>query len=351
MDVDKVRIGVVGASGYTGADLVRLAACHPHIEMVALTAHTHAGKPLEHVFPHLGRLDLPDLVTVDAVDWAEMDVVFCCLPHGTSQTVVARLLKDFQSIRVVDLSADFRLRDPGLYERWYGRGHDAVDLQREAVYGLTEHYREAIGSARLVACPGCYPTAALMLLLPLVQAGLIDAGDLVIDAKSGISGAGRAPKENVLFAEAGEGLSPYGVGRHRHAPEIEQELSIAARDEVVVSFTPHLVPMSRGELVTCYARLVGGATADALRARLAAVYERETFVRVLPKGKWPGTQHVRGSNFMLLSVEEDRISGRVVLFSVLDNLVKGSSGQALQNMNIMFGFEESLGLTQYPLFP
>ena len=268
----KIKIGVIGASGYTGADLVRLAACHPAIEIAALTANSHAGKKMAEVFPHLSTVKLPPLVKNEDADWSGVEAVFCGLPHATSQEVISGLPRH---LKVIDMSADFRLRDPNVYATWYGGPHKALDLQAEAVYGLTEHYREAIRKARLVACPGCYPTAVLTILLPLVSAGLIDAMDLIIDAKSGVSGAGRSLKQNILFCEAGEGLSPYGVASHRHAPEIEQELSLAAGREVTVNFTPHLIPMSRGELCTIYARLHGagysrrlcGGIVHALRGR------------------------------------------------------------------------------------
>jgi N-acetyl-gamma-glutamyl-phosphate reductase len=347
----KLRIGVLGASGYTGADLVRLAACHPNVEIVALTANTHAGKPMAEVFPHLGVLDLPLLVEWEKVDWSDLDVAFCGLPHGTTQEITASVLAANPAIKVIDMSADFRLRDMDTYATWYGHAHKAPALQDEAVYGLTEHYREAIASARLIACPGCYPTAALLALLPLARAKLIDVGDIIIDAKSGVSGAGRGLRQNTLFCEAGEGMSPYSIGSHRHAPEIEQEVSAACGEAVTVNFTPHLIPMSRGELCTSYVRLAPAQTADTLRKALEDAYLGEPFVKVLGTGRIPQTQNVRGSNFVQIGVFEDRIKGRAIVISVLDNLVKGSAGQALQNMNVAFGLEETTGLRQLALFP
>ncbi len=339
---------MIGASGYTGADLVRLAVRHPHIEIVALTANSHAGKPMAEVYPHLAGLGLPDLVRNEEVDWSDIDAAFCGLPHGTSQDVIATLP---EHVKVIDISADFRLRNPQIYAAWYGREHVAQQLLKEAVYGLTEHYRDEIRKARLVACPGCYPTATLLLLLPLVKAGVISTDDLIIDAKSGVSGAGRGLKQNTLFCEAGEGMGPYAVGRHRHAPEIEQELARAAGREVVVNFTPHLIPMSRGEFITAHAKLADGATAADCERVLAERYAREPFVRMAPDGILPATQQVRGSNYVVLGVREDRIPGRVILMSTLDNLVKGSSGQALQNFNLMFDLPETTALEQLPLFP
>jgi N-acetyl-gamma-glutamyl-phosphate reductase len=348
--MDKIRIGVLGASGYTGADAVRLAARHPNIEIVALTANTHAGKKMAEVFPHFFMLDLPKLVEWEKVDWSSLDAAFCGLPHGTTQEITAAVLDKNPKVKVIDMSADFRLHDMNTYAEWYGHEHRAPALQGEAVYGLTEIYREKIRTARLVACPGCYPTAALLALIPIVKAGLIDVSDIVIDAKSGVSGAGRSLKQNTLFTEAGEGLSPYSVAKHRHAPEIEQEIGIAAGSKVTVNFTPHLIPMSRGELCTSYVKLKS-ADADDLREALIAAYRDEPFVHVAAKGVLPQTQNVRGSNYVQIGVFADRIKGRAIVISVLDNLVKGSAGQAIQNMNLAFGIEETTGLTQLPLFP
>ena len=349
MSIDnKIKVGILGASGYTGADLVRLAAAHPHMELSVLTANSHAGKKYAEVYPHLGAMNLPDLITIDQADWSQLDVIFCGLPHGTTQKIVASLPKH---VKVIDLSADFRLRNTDTYKEWYGHDHFAPQLQTKAVYGLPEHYREQIKKADLVACPGCYPTAALLMLIPLLKAKLLDINSIIIDAKSGLTGAGRGLKQNTLFAEAGEGFSVYGVAGHRHAPEIEQELRVAQGDDVMVSFTPHLIPMNRGEFVSTYANLAAGASITDIRQVLNDTYRDEPFVRLLEEGAGIGTQYVRGSNQCLLSAHADRVPGRVLLFSTLDNLVKGSSGQAIQNMNLMFGFEETLGLNQQPMFP
>ncbi|WP_421724017.1 N-acetyl-gamma-glutamyl-phosphate reductase [Bauldia sp.] len=345
------RIGVLGASGYTGADLVRLAIAHPAMEITVLTANSHAGHPMAEVFPHFAFVDLPDLATVEDADWSSVDVAVCGLPHGTAQAITKAVLDSHPQIKFVDMSADFRFRDPAVYAATYGKPHQAPELQGEAVYGLTEHYRDAIRDARLVACPGCYPTAALLALLPITAAGLINATDIVIDAKSGVSGAGRAAKQATLFSEVGEGLSPYAVGTHRHAPEIEQEISKVASRPVTINFTPHLIPMSRGELCTAYLKLAGGATVDDVRATLAAAYRDERFVHVAPEGVLPKTQNVRGSNYCQIGVFADRVPGRVIVIAVIDNLVKGSAGQAVQNFNLMVGLDEATGLMQQPLFP
>ena len=338
----KKKIGILGASGYTGADAVRLLARHPNAEIAALTANTHAGKTMQEVFPHFFMLDLPRLTEWEKVDWTNLDAVLCGLPHGTTQEIIAAVIASNPAIKILDMSADFRLRDMDVYAKWYGHEHRAPKLQGEAVYGLTEFYRKKIAAARLVACPGCYPTAVLLALVPLAKAKLIDVDDLVIDAKSGVTGSGRGLKQNTLFSEAGEGLSAYAVGSHRHSPEIEQEIGIAAGSSVIVNFTPHLIPMSRGELCTSYVRLKG-CSADDLREALAVAYRDEPFVHVAKKGVVPQTQNVRGSNYVQIGVFADRIKNRAIVISVLDNLVKGSAGQAIQNMNLMLGFPRRPG--------
>lgn len=345
---NRIKIGILGASGYTGAELIRLLARHPEAEITVLTADRHAGKPLAEVFPHLGTLNLPDLVKIADADWSKAQLVFCALPHGTTQEVIAALPR---RLKVIDLSADFRFEDPEEYARWYGHPHLALELQKEAVYGLTELKRDAVRKTRLCAVPGCYPTASLLPLVPLVDAEQIDPDDIIIDCKSGVTGAGRSVKEDMLFAEVSEGIHAYGIARHRHTPEMEQELSAAAGRKILVNFTPHLMPMNRGILSTIYVRLADGTTADDLRATLEARYAGEPFLRVVPKGVAPATRHVRGSNHCLIGVFADRMPGRAILLSVLDNLVKGASGQAVQNMNLMAGIAETAGLEQQPLFP
>ena len=346
--MDHVRIAILGASGYTGAELVRLLALHPAARIVAMTGERKAGQPMAAVFPHLGGLELPDLVAIDQVDFTGVDAVFCGLPHGTTQEVIAALP---DSVKVVDLSADFRLADTATYAEWYGHAHLAPQLQQDAVYGLVELARAKVRGARLVANPGCYPTASQLPLVPLIEAGAIAADDIIIDAKSGVSGAGRSAKEPNLFCEAADGIHAYAIASHRHAPEIEQGLSQAAGRPVLVNFTPHLMPMSRGILATIYARTANGLKAADLRAILAERYRGEPFVRVLPAGALPATRHVRGSNFCLINAFDDRLPGRVVLCAAIDNLVKGASGQAIQNFNVMFGLPETTGLLQQPLFP
>ena len=345
---DKVRIGILGASGYTGAELLRLLIRHPAAEIRALTGDRSAGKPIGAVFPQLDGYGLPDLVALEDVKTDALDLIFCALPHGTTQEVIAALPRH---LKVIDLSADFRLADIDSYKEWYGHAHLAPDLQREAVYAITEFVRPALGNARLVANPGCYPTVAQLPLVPLVRAGLIDADDIIIDAKSGVTGAGRELKQISLFAEVAEGINAYGIARHRHAPEIDQGLSEAAGRPITVNFTPHLVPMNRGILATIYVRLAKGADVGALRRTLEDAYRGEPFVRLVADGSVPSTHHVRGSNLCLIGLAADRLKGRAILVAAIDNLVKGASGQAVQNMNAMLGLPERTGLQQQPMFP
>jgi N-acetyl-gamma-glutamyl-phosphate reductase len=349
----KAKVGVLGASGYTGSECVRLLIRHPQVEIALLTADRKAGQQMREVFPQFSPFALPKLIGLEGLDWAALglDLVFCALPHATTQKVIRDLLGKAPHIKVVDLSADFRLRDPAAYARWYGDEHHAPELQKEAVYGLVEVYRDRIGKARLVANPGCYTSCAQLPLVPLIRAGAIDVDEIVIDAKSGMTGAGRAAKENMLFSEVAEGFHAYGVGHHRHMAELDQEFSAAAGRDVVVTFTPHLVPMNRGILSTIYVRGTGGKSPQDLHRILAQTYRDEPFVHVLPFGEMPQTRHVRGSNMTFLGVATDRIKGRAIIGSALDNLVKGASGQAVQNMNLVLGFPETTGLEQVALFP
>lgn len=343
-----IKVCIIGASGYTGAELVRLLHYHPHVELKYLVGDSQAGKPISEVFPHLSGFNLPGLIQANQVDWKEVDIAFGCLPHGTSQQILAGLP---DHVRIIDLSADFRLKDIASYAHWYGHAHQAVDLQKEAVYGLTEHARDKVKKARLVANPGCYPTAAQLPLIPLIQAGLIETSDIVIDAKSGVTGAGRSTKQNLLFTEVDAGIYAYGIGNHRHTPEIEQGLSNAAGNPIQVRFTPHLVPMKRGILSTIYVTLKNSATIEKLRQSLEAAYANEPFVEVLPDGHLAATQHVFGSNRCVISIHADRVSGKAILVSAIDNLVKGASGQAVQNMNVMLGLPETTGLLLVAVFP
>lgn len=338
-------IAILGASGYTGAELVRLIAEHPDMTITALGANSKAGQSMAQVFPHLRHLDLPRLVQIDEIDFAKVDLCFCALPHKTSQEVIAALPA---TLKIVDLSADFRLRDPADYQKWYGNPHAALAQQKEAVYGLTEFYRDEIRRARLVAGTGCNAATGQYILRPLITAGVIDLDEIILDLKCAVSGAGRSLKENLLHAELSEGYHAYSVGgTHRHLGEFDQEFSQLAGRPVRIQFTPHLIPANRGILATAYLR----GAAETLHDTLSQAYATEPFIEVLPLGEAPSTRHVRGSNFCHIGVVADRIDGRSIVIAALDNLTKGSSGQALQNANLMLNIEETTGLMMAPLFP
>ena len=339
------NIAILGASGYTGAELVRIIATHPSFNIVALTGDRKAGQPMSSVFPHLRHMDLPDLVRIEDLDYAAIDLVFCALPHATSQAVIPSIP---DSVKVVDLSADFRLRDPEAYAKWYGKAHDAVAMQADAVYGLTEFYRDDIKAARFVAGTGCNAATGLYALLPLVGAGVIDLDDIILDLKAATSGAGRSAKEHLLLSELYENVKAYSTGgTHRHLGEFDQELSKAAGRAVQIQLTPHLLPAARGILMTCYLK----GDPEQVCQTLSKAYLNETFIRVLPFGEVPQMKDVRASNFCHIGVVGDRVSGRATVIAALDNLTKGSSGQAVQNANLMLGEDETAGLMLSPVFP
>lgn len=339
------KVAILGASGYTGAELVRLIATHEGLEIAALSADRKAGMEMAEVFPFLRHLSLPKLQKIDEIDFAGIDLCFCALPHATTQQVVSALPR---TLRIVDLSADFRLRDPAEYERWYGQPHTALDLQKEAVYGLTEFYRPEITKARLVAGTGCNAATGQYALRPLISKGCIDLDDILIDLKAGVSGAGRSLKENLLHAELSGGTHSYSAGgKHRHLGEFDQEFSALAGRPVHVQFTPHLLPMNRGILATVYVK----GDPKLVHETLATAYATEPFLKVLPFGALPSTRDIAGSNYCHIGVIGDRIPGRAVVIAVLDNLTKGSSGQAIQNANLMLGLPETQGLLLAPVFP
>jgi len=345
----KINAVIIGASGYTGAELVRLLAFHPNVEISALVAESNAGKKMAELYPHFSMLDLPATIALKKVKWKNVDVAFCCLPHGTSQQVITKLPKD---IKIIDLSADFRLEDPKHYEKWYGHKHRAPKLQKEAVYALTELKRERIKKARIIANPGCYTTTSLLPLIPLLESGRIRPdSSIIIDAKSGITGAGRSAKTANLFAEVNENVKPYSIGGHRHVAEIEQELSKAANKDIIVTFTPQVVPMNRGIVATIYVDMHKKTDAAGLKEVLAEQYKNEYFVHVADGDYVPTARDVVGSNHAMMNVFADRVKGRAIIVSVTDNLLKGASGQAVQNMNLIFGLDEKTGLEQVALFP
>ena len=339
------NVAILGASGYTGAELVRLIATHPSLQIVGLSGNSKAGMAMADVFPHLRHLDLPRLTTIEDMDMTGVDLVFCALPHATSQAVISQLPK---TLKIVDLSADFRLRDPAAYEKWYGKPHAALEMQKEAVYGLTEFYREDIKSARLVAGTGCNAATGQYALRPLIAAGVIDLDQIIISLMAAVSGAGRSLKENLLHAELSEGAHAYSVGgTHRHLGEFDQEFTKLAGRPVNIQFTPHLIPANRGILATTYVQ----GDPQIIYDTLNAAYADEPFIEVLPMGQHPSIKHIRGSNFCHIGVVADRVPGRAIVIAALDNLTKGSSGQALQNANLMLGLPETEGLMLAPVFP
>ncbi len=345
-----IRIAVAGASGYTGLELIRLLDRHPEVTVTSVTSEQSAGKPISDLFPTLrGRCDLLLEPLEPAVIVQKADLVFTALPHQSAMAVVPEFLTAGKP--VVDLSADYRLHDPAVYAAWY-EPHKNPELLPTAVYGLPELRREAIKKARLVANPGCYPTSIILGLKPLLEAGLIDPATIIADSASGVSGAGRSAKVDSLYCEVNEGFKAYGVGGvHRHTPEIEQELSLLAGQPLVITFTPHLVPMDRGILSTIYAMPLREVTPEELVALYADTYRNEPFVRPLPAGQFPSTAFVRGSNFCDIGVTVDSRTKRIIVVSAIDNLVKGAAGQAIQNMNLLLGYPETLGLEGLAIFP
>ncbi|MCI5113762.1 MAG: N-acetyl-gamma-glutamyl-phosphate reductase [Candidatus Electrothrix sp. AW1] len=348
-----LKVGIIGASGYTGVELARILSIHPEVELTVATSRQYAGKPLAEVFPSLRkRVDLvcENLGPEELVDRA--DFFFAAVPHKTAMDLVPILLKAGK--KVVDLSADFRIRDAAVYEEWY-QPHSSIECIEEAVYGLPELYRDQVKNARLTANPGCYPTSIILGLAPLLREGLIDPAHLIIDSKSGTSGAGRSANVGTLFCEVTDGFRAYKVGgQHRHIPEIEQELTVLAGQPVTISFTPHLLPISRGILSTMYAPLsneISATTETEIQELYESTYTDEPFVRVCPAGSFPATQHVRGSNCCDIGVKVDVRTGRIIIVSAIDNVAKGASGQAVQNMNLMNGFDETCALMGAPFFP
>ncbi len=350
MSGKKLNIAIVGSSGYTGGELMRLLLNHTRVAVTTITSEKSAGKPITSIFPHLAALTSLVCEPLDPDTIAKKsDFVFLALPHVTSQEAAFRFHK--LGKKVVDLSADYRFSDPSVYATWYEHTHQYPELLKEAVYGLPELHRDKIKKASLTANPGCYPTSAILGLAPLMQKGRVDLGSIIIDSKSGVSGAGRSPSLAHHYPEVNEGFMAYKVGTHRHMPEIEQELSSLAGKQITLSFTPHLVPMNRGILTTSYAMQISPADTDQLHALYREFYKDAPFVRLLPVGQFPNVRNVRGSNFCDIGVYADPRTGRAVVVTAIDNLVKGASGQAIQNMNLMMGFDEAEGLRFAGVFP
>ena len=345
-----IKAGIIGATGYAGAEIVRLLMGHPEVEIKWYGSRSYIDQRYADIYRNMFQI-VEDVCKDDNLDKLaeEVDVIFTATPQGFCASVINEEI--LSKVKVIDLSADFRIKDVKTYEKWYGIEHKSPEYIKEAVYGLCEINREDIKKARLVANPGCYTTCSILSLYPLVKEGLIDPSTIIIDAKSGTSGAGRGAKLPNLFCEVNENMKAYGVTNHRHTPEIEEQLGYAAGEKIILNFTPHLVPMNRGILVTAYASLKEKVSYETVRAAYDKYYEKEKFVRVLDKDVCPQTKWVEGSNYVDVNFKIDERTGRVIVMGALDNLVKGAAGQAVQNMNLVFGLEESTGLELVPMFP
>jgi N-acetyl-gamma-glutamyl-phosphate reductase len=339
-----VSVSIIGGSGYTGAELIRLISKHPHFTLNQVVANRNAGKKIQDIFPHLRHLNLPDFISFEQMSFENVDLIFCALPHATSQEIILKIPEDK---KIIDLSADFRLERVEEYEKWYGSKHIATSLQEKAIYGLTEIYKEKIKKGSLIACTGCNSAATLYPVLPLLNEGIINCDNLTINLGAGVSGAGRDAKQNIIHSEVSEGVKPYNIGRHRHIAELEQEFKKATNNKFDITFIPHLLPQNRGVLVS----IPIDSPASIVHKTLEEFYNNAPFIIILPIEEIPATQHVRGSNFCHIGVISDHNKDRSVVISVLDNLIKGSAGQAIQNANIMFDFDETSGLLESPIFP
>ena len=344
-----MKVSIIGASGYAGEELIRLLHGHPHAEIVHLTSERHTGERISKLYPHLTHIYDNILDSMEDIHRMaeDSDVLFIALPHGHAMKLV-KAIADLP-VRIIDLGADYRFADTSVYEAWYHVPH--TDPEAERVYGLAELYRDAIRGAHLIGNAGCYTTAGILALTPLVQEHLVQMDSILVDAVSGVSGAGRTPKESTHFPEFYDSFTAYGAVSHRHTPEIEQALSEQAGEPVTINFTPHLAPIVRGILATCYARLADGVTEEDVDAAFAAQYADEFFIRLLGRGAYPSTKYVRGTNYCDIAWHIDPRTHRVIVFSAIDNLVKGAAGQAIQNMNIALGLDERTGLDLVPMYP
>lgn len=345
-----IKAGIIGSTGYAGAELARLLLGHPEAEIVWYGSRSYVGQEYASVYRNMFQMVDEKCLDDNMEELAKQaDVIFTATPQG----LCASLVNDgiLSKTKIVDLSADFRIKDVKVYEKWYGLEHKSPQYIEEAVYGLCEINRKDVKKARLVANPGCYTTCSILTLYPLVKEGLVDVSSIIIDAKSGTSGAGRGAKIPNLFCEVNESIKAYGIASHRHTPEIEEQLGYACGEEVLLNFTPHLVPMNRGILATTYANLKKKVSYEEVKAVYDNYYENEYFIRVLPEGVFPETRWVEGSNFVDINFKIDERTGRIIAIGALDNLVKGAAGQAVQNMNLLFGLPENTGLTQVPMFP
>ncbi len=344
-----IKAGVLGGTGYAGIETVRLLLKHPEAEVVRIVSHSYAGQKISDLYPNLRGICDIECSALDADDIAQScDVVFTALPHGASKEVIPKLYE--KGIKIIDLSGDFRYNDVNVYEKWYGQEHSAPELLKKSVYGLCELHRDEIKKASLIGNPGCYTTCSILALAPLAKSGIADNSSFIIDAKSGVTGAGRGLNLPNLFCECTESMKAYKVAAHRHTSEIEQELSLLAGEDIVLSFTPHLAPMKRGIFATCYANLKEKHTAAELIELYKEFYKDEQFVRVYPEGTLPEIKHIAGSNYAAIGLVVDQRMNRVIVVSCIDNLIKGAAGQAVQNMNILFGLNENTGLADPGLY-
>ncbi len=344
-----MKASVIGATGYAGVELLRLLDGHPEVELGVITSESSTGENISGMYPHLAKRVSKELASMKEIEQiaADSDVIFIALPHGHAMKIGLQLRDS--NVRIIDLGGDYRFHDYKVFEEWYKLKHE--DPTAKAVYGLTELYREEVKKAKILANPGCYTTCSILALVPLFKAGLIETKGIVVDAKSGTTGAGRSLKMGSLYCSVNENFHAYGVANHRHTPEIEQAYSEFAGEQVVIQFTPHLLPVDRGILSTCYAYLKEGVTDKQVAEAYCEFYGEEFFIRLLGKSVCPEIKNVRASNYVDIGWEIDRRTGRIVAMSVIDNLVKGAAGQAVQNMNVMFGIEESTGLRQLPIYP
>lgn len=348
MTKNKINIAILGASGYTGGDLIRLLLGHDKVNISTLSANSNEGLNPSQIHHALLGSNLPNFINIKDIDYDNIDLVFSGLPHDKLHNYINNIDND---TKVIDMSADFRFKDVKLFNKSYESKHESENLLNDSVYGLSEIYRDEIKGANIVACPGCYPTAVLLSILPLIRSNIISLDDLIIDAKSGVSGAGRGLKGELLFSEIAESMKPYSISNHRHTPEIEEKIYIESNKEIKINFTPHLIPINRGELVTIYLKLESDKKLNDAIDCLNNFYAKDEFIIISDSGAPSSTSNVRGSNKCLISLFQDRIDGRIIISTAIDNLVKGSAGQAIQNMNIMFGYQENLGLSNQPLFP
>lgn len=344
-----IKVGILGATGYAGIEVVRLLISHPEVQITRIISQSFVGKRISDVYPNLKGVCDIECSALDEDDIAQnCDLVFTALPHGASKTVIPSLFR--KGLKIIDLSGDFRYNDPEVYAMWYDEPHSAPEILAESVYGLCELHRDEIKKHRLIGNPGCYTTCSIMALAPLVANSIVETKNLIVDAKSGVTGAGRSASLPNIYCEVNESIKAYKIATHRHTSEIEQELSILANEDIILSFTPHLVPMQRGILATCYANLTKKISADELISIYKDFYKNEPFVRIYESGTLPEVKHIAGSNYIGLGLVVDERLNRVIVVSCIDNLIKGAAGQAIQNMNIICGFDEITGLDSIGMY-